>query len=306
MALGTGLLVCLSCGLVIGGLRKWASAETPKQRLERLSTSQNPVDQAELELPFVDRVITPWLRRQLQASGRLAPSYNVERLRQNLVRANYPYGLTVLDFFGVKLLASLLMAAVTLFLVGLRSTLSLKAMLLPVVAAMVAFLAPDFWLGSRMRQRQQQLRRSLPDALDMLTICVDAGAGLDSGMLKISEKWKTAIATEFGKVVAEIRIGMSRREALQNLVWRTDVAEVSSFVAVLLQAEQFGLSIASVLHTQSEQMRIRRAQRAEEEARKVPIKMLFPLIFFIFPALLAVTIGPTIPIMIETFAQMAR
>jgi len=306
MALGTGLLVCLSCGLAIGGLRKWASAETPKQRLERLSASQNPVDQAELEVPFLDRAIKPWLRRQVQAAGRLAPSYNMERLRQNLVRANYPYGLTVLDFFGVKLLAGLLMAAVTLFLVASGPTPSLKAMLLPVPAAMVAFLVPDFWLGGRVRQRQQGLRRSLADALDMLTICVDAGAGLDSGMLKISEKWKNAIANEFGKVVAEIRIGMSRREALQNLVWRTDIPEVGSFVAVLLQAEQFGLSIATVLHTQSEQMRVRRWQRAEEEARKVPIKLLFPLIFFIFPALLAVTIGPTIPIMINTFAQMAK
>jgi tight adherence protein C len=167
-------------------------------------------------------------------------------------------------------------------------------------------LAPDFWLGSRVRKRKGEIRRSLPDALDMLTICVDAGSGLDSGMLKISEKWQNAIATEFGKVVAEVRIGLSRREALQNLAWRTNVEEVGSFTAVLTQAEQYGLSIATVLHTQSEQMRIRRWQRAEEEARRVPIKLLFPLIFMIFPALLAVSIGPAIPIVVRTFSNLAR
>jgi tight adherence protein C len=188
----------------------------------------------------------------------------------------------------------------------LRQAGSLNALLLAAGTGVLAFLLPDFWLGSRVRGRQRQIRRSLPDTLDMLTICVDAGAGLDSGMLKISEKWHNAIAAEFGKVVAEIRIGLTRREALQNLATRTNVPEVGSFVAVLVQAEQFGLSIASVLHTQSEQMRIRRSQRAEEEAHKVPIKLLFPLIFLIFPALLAVTLGPAVPVVVSTLSQVAR
>ena len=306
VALGTGLLVTLSCGLVLGGLVRWASAETPKQRLERLSASAHPTEEAELEQPFLDRVIRPWLQKQVQAAGRLAPAYNLEKLRASLVRAGHPYGLTILDFFGVKLLAALLAAIATLYLASLRQVPSLSAVLMPVLMTVLAFLLPDFWLGGRVRERQRQLRRSLPDALDMLTICVDAGAGLDSGMLKISERWSNAIGIEFGKVVAEIRIGLTRREALQNLVWRTNVPEMSSFVAVLLQAEQFGLSIASVLHTQSDQMRVRRWQRAEEEARKVPIKLLFPLIFMILPALFAVVLGPAIPAVIRTLGQVAR
>ena len=306
LALGTGLLVTLSCGLILGGLVKWASAETPKQRLERLAASAHPMDQAELDQPFVDRVIRPWLRQQVQAAGRLAPAYNLEKLRVSLVRAGHPYGLTILDFFGVKLLAALLAAVATLYLVSLRQAPSLSAVLLPVLSAALAFLLPDLWLSSRVRQRQRRLQRSLPDALDMLTICVDAGAGFDSGMLKISERWRNAIGIEFGKVVAEIRIGLTRREALQNMIWRTNVPELSSFVAVLLQAEQFGLSIAGVLHTQSEQMRVRRWQRAEEEARKVPIKLLFPLIFMILPALFAVVLGPAIPVVLRTLGQMAR
>jgi tight adherence protein C len=306
IALGVGLLVALSCGLLIGGLRNWFSTETPKQRLERLSASAHPTERAELELPFVDRVIRPWLRQQVKAAGRLAPSYNVEQLRLNLLRAGYPYNLTILDFLGVKLLAALLAVAGTLYLLSLRRAQSLGAALLAVLTGVLAFLLPDFWLGSRVRQRQHEIGRSLPDALDMLTICVDAGAGLDSGMLKISERWRNALATEFGKVVAEIRIGLSRREALQNLASRTNVPEVASFVAVLVQAEQFGLSVATVLHSQSEQMRVRRWQRAEEEARKVPIKLLFPLIFMIFPALLAVTIGPAIPVLVRNLGPALR
>ena len=125
-------------------------------------------------------------------------------------------------------------------------------------------------------------------------------------MVKISERWRSALAAEFGQVVAEIHIGLSRREALQNLIWRTDLPEIRSFVSVLLQAEQFGLSIASVLHTQSEQLRVRRWQRAEEQARRVPTKMLFPLVFLIFPALLAVTIGPAIPVVVRSLMGIAR
>ena len=305
-ALATGLLVTLSCGLMLGGLIKWASAETPAQRLERLSTSPHPMDDLELERPFLDRAVRPWLRKQVQAAGRLAPAYNIERIRLNLVRAGYSYGPTVLDFFGIKLLAALVAAIVALYLLSLRREPSLTALTLPVVMGLLAFILPDFWLARRVRERQRELRRALPDALDMLTICVDAGAGLDSGMLKISQRWRGAIGTEFGQVVAETRIGLTRREALQNLVRRTNLPEISSFVAVLLQAEQYGMSIVNVLHMQSEQLRVQRWQRAEEASRKAPIKMLFPLIFMVFPALLAVVLGPAVPLLLRTFAQMTR
>jgi len=300
-----GLLVALSVGLVISGLRKWASTETPEQRLERLSASPNPMEEAELEQPFLDRALRPWLRKQVQAAGRLAPAWNIEKLRVNLVRAGYPYGLTVLDFVGVKLLVALIAVIPAIYLIS-GEKLSISTVILPVAVVLITFLLPDFWLGSRVRQRQRQVRRSLADALDMLTICVDAGAGLDSGMLKISERWRNALGVEFGQVVNEIHIGLSRREALQNMVWRTDLPEIRSFVAVLVQAEQFGLSITTVLHTQSEQLRVRRWQRAEEEARRVPIKLLFPLIFMIFPALLAVTVGPAIPSVVRALTQMGR
>jgi tight adherence protein C len=304
VALYMGALVAVAFMLMAFGLSRVRSPETPEERLERLSVSPRPLEEAELELPFRQRVLQPWFREQVQAAGRLAPAHNVTQSRQNLIRAGHPYNLGVLDFLGVKLLFSMLCGILTVFLVATRPGQPLLKLAMTGVMMTAGFLLPDFWLGSRVRRRQGQILRNLPDALDMLTICVDAGAGLESAMLRISDKWSNEIAREFGKAVAEVRLGLTRREALQNLVYRTDVSEVGSFVAVLLQADQFGLSISNVLHTQSEQMRTRRWQRAEEEARKVPIKLLFPLVFLILPAMFAVTIGPAVPALAQVFSQL--
>jgi tight adherence protein C len=303
LTLGVGLLVSLSCGVTYWGLLKLRGAETPEQRLERLSAHPRPLEAAELELPLLDRVIRPWLRKQVRAAGRLTPRSNIEKLRINLVRAGHPYGWTILDFLGIKLLAGVISAIAIAYSQILSRASILTAILLTVVGGVVAYQLPSAWLTLRARRRRRALARALPDALDMLSICVDAGAGLDSAMLRISQKWKNELADEFGKVVAEIRVGLTRSEALKNLAHRTGVVEIGSFVAVLLQASEFGLSIVQVLHTQSEQMRTRRWQLAEEEARKVPIKLLFPLVFFIMPTLFAVTIGPAIPIVLNLFAQ---
>ena len=302
LSLAAGFLVSLSSAFIYLGIRKQRARETPERRLERLADSSHPIEDAELELPFSERVIKPWLRTQIQAAGRLAPSRDIEKLEQNLVRAGYPYGFSVTDFLGLRLLLATGLGALSLF--ALRNAAMAQTVLGSGFLALGGFLLPDFWLSSLVRSRKKELRRKLPDALDMLTICVDAGAGLDAAMLKIHEKWDNAVSAEFGKVVAEIGIGLTRKEALQNMAVRADIPEISSFVAVLQQADQFGLSIANVLHTQSEQMRMLRRQRAEEEARKIPIKLLFPLIFMIFPAMLAVTVGPAVPVLMRTFSQL--
>jgi tight adherence protein C len=304
LILTTSLIAGLSGFFVLRGLQRLATVETTEQRLERLTSGLRPLEDAELEMPFLDRVIKPWLRRQFQAAGRLTPGYNLDKLQSNLVRAGFPFGLSALDFLGVKLLSALAGAVFTSF--TMSGAGPLNAISLMAVDGIIGFMAPDFWLGSRIRARQAQIRRTLPDALDMLTICVDAGASLDSAMMTISERWDNAIAEEFGKVVGSIGIGTIRRDALQTMARVVDLPEVTSFVAVLVQADQFGLSIANVLHTQSEQLRQHRWQRAEEEARKVPVKLLFPLVFLILPALFAVTIGPAVPILLETFAGLGR
>ncbi len=260
------------------------------------------VEELELQAPFSQRVLAPLFQRVIRAAARLAPHRNVERLRHDLTVAGNPYGLTVTDFLGIRFLAGVLGAGLGLLLMAVSG--STRAALFPVLLGFMGFYLPNFWLKMRMSARQNEIVRALPDALDMLTIAVDAGLGFDAALLKIGEKWDHALAQEFNRVVTEIRLGKTRREALRDMADRLDVPDLSNFVAVLIQAEQLGLGIAKVLHTQSEQLRIRRRQRAEEQARKAPIKMLFPLVFLIFPAMFAVILGPAVPLFLELFQSM--
>ena len=160
------------------------------------------------------------------------------------------------------------------------------------------------WLKRKVRRRQDQIRKGLPDALDMLSVTAEAGLGFDQSLQRVSEYWKTPVGVEFGRVVAEMEMGSSRQEALRNMAARLDVPELSSFVAVIIQSDQLGMSIADALHAQADQMRIERRFRAQEAARKVPLKMLFPMMLLIFPAMLAVVCGPSIPILSEFFQAL--
>jgi tight adherence protein C len=210
-------------------------------------------------------------------------------------------GLGPLDFMGLRLIVAVaLIIAVALALFSM-TVAPLQALLMAVGAAALGSELPNFWLRSRMKKRQKEVLLALPDALDMLTVCVDAGLGLESAFLRIGQGWDHALAREFRRVVAATGYGISWREALRDMVYRTDVPDLSALVAVLLQADQLGFSIADTLHSQADQMRVRRRQRAQEVARSAPLKMLFPMVFFILPATLAVVIGPAIPALMDAF-----
>ena len=147
-------------------------------------------------------------------------------------------------------------------------------------------------LNSRINRRQDDVRKALPDALDLLTICVEAGLGFDGAMAKVTEKWENELSLAFSRVLREIQLGKLRREALRDMADRIDISEMTSFVAAIVQSEQLGVSMARVLRIQADQMRIRRRQRAEEKAQQAPIKMLFPMGVLIFPSLLIILLGP--------------
>lgn len=176
-----------------------------------------------------------------------------------------------------------------------------------IAAALVGYvglMGPSVWLKRKVRRRQDQIRKGLPDALDMLSVTAEAGLGFDQSLQRVSEYWENPISVEFGRVVAEMEMGVSRRQALRNMADRLGVAELSSFVAVIIQSDQLGMSIADALHAQAEQMRIERRFRAQEAARKVPLKMLFPMLLLIFPAMLAVVCGPSLPILADFFQAL--
>jgi tight adherence protein C len=164
----------------------------------------------------------------------------------------------------------------------------------------LGFVFPDLWLSGRITSRQKLVFRAMPDALDLLTICVEAGLGFDSAMSRVHQKWENDLALELGRVIQEIRLGKLRRDALRDMAERLGVPEMTSFVAAVIQSEQLGVSMAKVLRIQSDQMRVRRRQMAEEEAHRAPIKMVFPIGLLIFPSLLLILLGPAAMLLITS------
>ena len=159
---------------------------------------------------------------------------------------------------------------------------------------------PELLVRSRIERRQKSIRKAMPDALDLLTICVEAGLGFDAAMSKVNEKWDNELSLAFGRVLREIQLGKLRREALRDMADRIGIAEMTSFVAAIIQSEQLGVSMAKVLRIQADQMRIKRRQLAEEEAHKAPIKMLFPMGLLIFPSLMIILLGPAAIMMMQS------
>ncbi len=167
-----------------------------------------------------------------------------------------------------------------------------EALLYAIGFALLGFYFPQLWLGSKIARRQKGIRKALPDALDLLTICVEAGLGFDAAMAKVSEKWETELSMAFARVIQEVQLGKLRREALRDMAERIGIPEMTSFVAAIIQSEQLGVSMAKVLHIQADQMRMKRRQLAEEEAHKAPLKMLIPMALLIFPSLMIVLMTP--------------
>jgi tight adherence protein C len=172
------------------------------------------------------------------------------------------------------------------------------------ILALAGFFVPRLWLRMRVSRRQREIVRNFPDALDLLSVSVDAGLAFDSALIRVSEQWSNALTREFNRTIVEMRVGTQRNVALQRMADRTGVQEIQTFVGVLIQSGQLGVSIAETLHTQAAQVRVRRRQRAEELARQASIKMVFALVFFIFPALLVVLLGPGVPRIFEALGNL--
>jgi tight adherence protein C len=247
----------------------------------------------EISGTFLSRTVFPFFRQLGSLLGRLTPAHSMEDLKHKLYVAGHPMGIGPREFFGMRI--AFMFLGLFLTYIMLRRGINQNNLLLGALFLFWCFLFPIIWLRMMVSSRQEKMGRGLPDALDMLSVCADAGLGFDQSLQRVSEHWTTPIGLELGRVVAEMEMGLSRREALRNLADRLDVSEISSFVSVILQSEQLGMSIADTLHAQAEQMRIERRFRAQEKARIMPIKMLLPLAFMIFPAIIAVILGPALP-----------
>jgi tight adherence protein C len=282
--------------LITYGMAAGPPQDAVQQRLSQLMVQPKSLEEMELQQPFFDRILRPTIQRLARLGQRGGERGGIiARTDAKLERAGYPGGLRGADWMGVKILAAIVFA-VLVFVIGLlltRGTLT-GSILFAFVGLVVGFFAPDYWLARRIRQRSEGMVLQLPDALDLLTISVEAGLGFDAALAKVVEKMEGPLVDEFRQALAEVRMGRPRREALRDVAQRADAQPVSNFIGAIVQAEQLGVPIAKVLQIQSDQLRIQRRQRAEEAAAKAPVKMLFPMVGCIFPTIFIVILGPAI------------
>ncbi|MGC9334033.1 MAG: type II secretion system F family protein [Anaerolineae bacterium] len=297
---GITAMVFLAVLLIILGIASPRPADQVEARLMEYGGRPLTLEEIELAQPFRVRVIVPLVQASAQFVSRFTPQRSLEATRHKLELAGNPNNWTATEFLGIRGLAGLVLAILTLSLMLLTDSNVGQRLLFTLAMGVLGFFLPVVWLGSRIRRRQEEIVKTLPDVLDLLTISVEAGLPFDGAMQRVAEKWENELSRAFARLLNEMRVGKARKDALRDLAARMDVPDVTSFVAALIQADQLGISIAKVLRIQSEQMRIKRRQRAEEKAQKAPVKMLFPMTFLIFPTILIVILGPAALVLKES------
>lgn len=290
------LLVTLGLMMVVFGLvQRRQEAATLDQRMTEFAQRPKRLEELELERPFVDRVLRPMVGTMIKGMSRLTPKSNLERIQQNLEQAGNPNNWQPLDFIGMRGLAAVALCGMTLALMLLTRQDLQRVIIFPAIMLGIGYMLPGMWLGQKIKVRKKGILKALPDAIDMLSVSVEAGLGFDQALQRVSLKWDNELAWEFQRSLQEMRVGKSRRETLRELAGRTGVEDLSTFIMAVLMADQLGVSISQVLRIQAGQLRQRRRQRAEVEAHKAPIKMLFPMVFLIFPAIWVIILGPAVP-----------
>ena len=290
--------------LIFAGLAGSRPVDPVQARLTQLGTMQaKNLEELELQQPFIERTLKPLAMRLSGFVARMTSSSFTDRTEKRLALAGNPGELRVADWLGIKAIAAAIGAGILFVLFGVLGGQILQGIAMAAVGLLAGYILPEFWLGGRVRARQHAILLQIPDALDLLTISVRAGLGFDAALGKVVEKMKGPLVDEFRRALAEVRVGKARRDALRDIMPRTEVVPLSNFIGAIIQAEQLGVSISKVLQVQSEQLRIERRQRAEEMAAKAPIKMLFPLVGCIFPSLFIVILGPAIILIIENLGN---
>lgn len=266
-------------------------------RLEEIGSADSVLEEDEddiLRLPFLDRTVKPGLKRITGKVGQITPARALKKTEETLIKAGSPRNMKAGDFLTIQGIAALAGLALGIVLVNISEAKGLRMFILPLVTASLGVYAPWFWLSRQVTQRQKQIRQDLPDIMDFLVICLEAGLSFDLALMRVVEKFKGEAGEEFGRALREIQFGKNRKEALRDMADRVGIEELSFLVNAVLQAEQLGVGMAQVLHIQSDLLRDKRQQYIEEQAMKAPVKMLFPLVFFIFPSIFVVVLGPAI------------
>ena len=280
--------------IVIGVVQSRQSTAI-ESRLSSFTEVPKTLEELELELPFSQRVLRPVIQQMLTAFGKASPSKNAAKIKRNLEMAGNPSNLTPTMFVGVRMTVGLIGVVIGFYLTTMMGLPILNRLLFALAGGAIGYVFPGLWLDRKIRARKYSILKSMPDALDLLTISVEAGLGFDLALGRVADKWDNELSKEFHRVLSDTRLGTPRRDAMKMMTERCGVDDLTNFVQAIIQAEQLGVSIGKILKVQSEQMRVRRRQRAEELAHQAPIKMLFPMAFLIFPSILVTILGPALP-----------
>jgi tight adherence protein C len=289
--------------LGLGIVRQKRAVINIDQRLNLFGDRPISIGEQELARPFSERVLKPLIQRLSNGLGTRSSAKSLDKIREKLERAGNPSGFGPVEFVGFRLLLAIGLSVGLFFLMSVAGTPFAFALMMSLVGGGFGFMFPGIWLDRLIKSRRKEIRKALPDAIDLLTISVESGLGFDPALMRVAEKWDNALSREFARVLSELRIGKTKRDALREMAARCDDDGLSTFVSSVIQADQLGVAISQVLRIQSEAMRMRRRQMAEEKAQKAPLKMLFPMIFLIFPALYVVILGPAVPKVIQSFSK---
>ncbi|MFZ5626161.1 MAG: type II secretion system F family protein [Bacillota bacterium] len=282
------------------------TVQTRLQQVGSLLSWRKKYLDEKLSQPFFERVIRPLLNlvaEKLPKGTRAADNKQKLDLQKKLLMAGNPWDLTAGEYLALQYAMMIGLALVCLFLALPSGASPLVLVLALLLGAILGYLLPNYYLGVLATRRQEEIQDTLPDILDLLTVSVEAGLGFDAALVKVVEKSKGVLAEEFSRLLQEIKMGKPRRDALRDLGLRSGNEDLQTLVGAIIQADQLGVSIGNVLRLQSAEMRGKRKQRAEEKAMKAPVKMLIPMVLFIFPTLFVVLLGPAIMQMMKTMGN---
>jgi tight adherence protein C len=304
--MATTMLLALVVGLgilmIFIGLARTPSTNTAEMVQQRLSVygGEKPltIEEMELQRPFTERFLRPAMEQIGRRLSRSTPQKARQDLLNKLDLAGKPGNLTPEDFAAVRLIAAAVMAAIGLLL-GLLLANPVYLAIAIVLGAILGFFLPVLWLQQKVDARRSEIQKGLPDALDLLVICVDAGLGFDASLTRVTEKFKNALSEEFGKVLREVSLGRPRLEALDEMGRSSGVEDLHNFIQAVIQSEQFGTGVGKILRIQADEMRRKRRQRAQEKAAQATLKMMLPMVGCIFPTLWIVLLGPAALILMK-------
>ena len=279
------------------------SQNSVKSRLQKIRRDSGPLTDEVYTRSFSDRVVKPALDAFGKLIMRMAPAEMVSNLEKKIIMAGRPYKLSAKNWFGIQAVAVVALPLMVLFfMLQVKADVGRTILMVLAIGAAGGIL-PNVILNSKIRERQKNIMKTMPDIMDLLTVSVEAGLGFDAALSKVVDKMPGTLSEEFVVLLSEIKIGKTRKDAMYQMADRIGVPDFRSFISAVVQADQLGVSLGRVLRIQSDQIRVNRKQRIQEKAMKAPIKMLIPMVVFIFPAIFIVLLGPTVINLIHMFAS---